>query len=197
MELDDLKESWQQTPIKKSHVDILQVIQNKSHGPVVELKRAFRRQILLMVVIPVALILTNTNSIDRVFTSIIFWSYMIFCLGIIFIAALNLRAVRRIESLDGAVRLNLEQHINTIEMRVKWNIAWARASLLFLIILCEAVPYIKHYRMLDRWHSFSPFIRFGAYAALLLFQHFMIKKMGVRKFGRHLKYLKELVREMH
>jgi uncharacterized membrane protein YjfL (UPF0719 family) len=196
MELDDLKQSWQQTPIKKTNIDIMQMIQNKSYGPVSELKRSFRRQIIAMTFIPIALVLTSSANIDKVFTSILFWAYVVFCLGIIFIALLNLRVVRKIEDADNAVRVNLEQWIASLETRVQWNITWARASLIFLILLAEVVPYIQHYSMLDHWHSFSPFIRFGAYATIVLLQHFMIRIVGNRKFGRHITYLKEVVKEM-
>jgi hypothetical protein len=50
--------------------------------------------------------------------------------------------------------------------------------------------------MLDKWHSLSPIIRFGSYAALLLMQYFIARKIRERKVGRHLTYLKELVKEM-
>jgi hypothetical protein len=50
--------------------------------------------------------------------------------------------------------------------------------------------------MLNTWHSLSPFIRFGAYAALFLFQYFVSRMVSQQKFGQHIAHLKELVKQM-
>jgi len=62
-------------------------------------------------------------------------------------------------------------------------------------VLTEIVPYIQHYRMLDKWHSLSPLIRIGSYAALLAVQYFLGRKLLYRKFGSHLKYLQDVLYE--
>ena len=71
-----------------------------------------------------------------------------------------------------------------------------RVVLLFFIVLVEVVPYLQHYRMLDKWHSLPAAVRIGAYALLLLLQYFINKKVKQHKVGRHLDYLKELLTQM-
>jgi hypothetical protein len=39
-------------------------------------------------------------------------------------------------------------------------------------------------------------MRFGAYAALILFQYFLSRVLSQRKFGQHINQLKELVKQM-
>jgi hypothetical protein len=125
-----------------------------------------------------------------------FWSYVAFCIGIILFAFYNYRIVSKMENMDGMVRTNLEQQINLLEKRANLEIVGMRVVLLFFITLTEVLPYFQHYRMLDKWHSLSPFIRFGAYAALLVLQYFLNRRVKQRKVGRHLAYLKELAKEM-
>jgi hypothetical protein len=100
------------------------------------------------------------------------------------------------EGMDGMVKSNLEQQIFLLETRLKQNIIGIRIALLFFIVLTEILPYFQNFRMLNTWHSLSPFIRFGAYTALLLFQYFVSRSVSQRKFGNHIAHLKELVNQM-
>jgi hypothetical protein len=197
MELDDLKQTWQQTPIKKNiNTDIMDLLLHKSYGPVTALKRAFRKEIIVMLVLPVLILLSNVGNMDATLTSILFWSYVAFCIGVVVFASFSYRIVLKMEDMSGSVRANLERQINVLETRLKWNRIGIRIALLFFIILTEILPYFQHYRMLDKWHSLSPAIRFGTYAALLLLQYFVSRKVMERKFGAHLTYLKQVVKEM-
>src|SRR3954467_15102201 len=92
MELDDLKQAWKKTEIKKnSNTDIMKMLQHKSYGPVAALKKEFKKQIIVMALLPLFLILTVAGDVQTAFTSILFWAYVIFCLGVITFAFLNYR----------------------------------------------------------------------------------------------------------
>jgi hypothetical protein len=197
MELDELKQTWQQATIEKpSNTDIMELIHQKSYGPVAALKRVFRKQMAMMSIIPLLLILTNMNDVYAVFTSILFWSYVAFCIGIILFAAYNYRIAGKMEEMHGEVKQNLEQQVSLLEKRMHWELVGLRCVLIFFVILLETVPYVQHYRMLDKWHSLSPFIRFALYAGLATVQYFTNRKLSYQKVGRHLAYLKGLVSEM-
>jgi hypothetical protein len=197
MELDDLKQTWKQSETnKKINTDIMNLIQNKTYGPVAALKKEFRKQIIVMCLLPLFLISTNLDDISKPLTSILFWAYVLFCAGVVVFAYFNYRIVSRMSVMNESIKPNLEKQVNTLEQRLHWKIIGLRIALLFLIILTEVTPYIQHYRMLDKWHSLSPVIRFGSYAALLLFQYFVGTKIIYRKFGSHLAYLKNMVHEM-
>jgi hypothetical protein len=197
MELDDLKQSWKNTTINKNkNNDIMDIMKHKSYGPIAALKREFRKQIIVMALLPFFLLFTTVNDISEVFTNVLFWSYVAFCLGMIVFASINYRIVEKMEVMDVSVRSNLQQQIDLLETRLSWKLIGLRIILLFFIVLIEVIPYFQHYRMLDKWHSLSPFIRFGAYAALLILQYFLSRIISERKFGGHIKYLKELMKEM-
>jgi len=197
MELDDLKQTWKETNIKKDkNADIMDLMKHKSYGPIAALKREFRKQIVVMALLPLFLLFTTMDDFSKIFTNVLFWSYVAFCLGMVVFASANYRIVEKMGRMDGVVRLNLGQQIDLLEKRLKWKLVALRITLLFFIVLVEVVPFFQHYRMLDKWHSLSPVIRFGSYAALLLLQYFLSRIVSERKFGAHIKYLKTLMNEM-
>ena len=197
MELDDLKQTWKETTIKKNkNTDIMDLMKHKSYGPIAALKREFRKQIAVMALLPLFLLFTTIQDVTQVYTNVLFWSYVAFCLGMIIFALANYRIVKKMGAMDGMVKTNLEQQIDLLETRLKWKLIGLRMVGLFFIVLLETVPWFQHYRMLDKWHSLSPLIRFGAYAAFLLLQYFLSRIVSERKFGAHIKYLKSLMNEM-
>lgn len=197
MELDDLKNTWQQNNFKKiTNTDIMELIQHKSYGPVAALKKAFLKQIRLMIIVPIIIFLTNADDVSKVLSSVMFWSYIAFCIGVITFSYYNYKTVNKMEGMDKMVRSNLEHQITILEERLRWHKAGLRIALLYFILLTEILPYFQHYRMLDKWHSASPVIRYGVYVMLLVIQYTFSRVLWDRKFGSHLRYLKELVKEM-
>lgn len=198
MELDELKQQWNQSEKTEQpkNQNIMQLIQNKSYGPVAALKRSLRKQMMAMVIIPIAIVGTNLQHIDKTLTSVLFWCYLAFCLGVIIFTRLNYTLVEKMEGMDSEVKSNLEQQIALLETRLRQNLIGVRIALLFFIVLVEVLPYFQDFSMLNKWHALSPFIRFGAYAALFLLQYFISRTVSYRKFGQHIAYLKELVQQM-
>jgi hypothetical protein len=197
MELDDLKQTWNQNPVKKiKNTDIMELIQHKSYGPLAALKREYKKQILLMSIVPILMFATGLDDINGILKSVLFWSYVVFCLCVAVYSYFNYRIVSKMEIMDGRVRSNLEQQIGLLETRMRWNMIGVRIVALFFILLLEVLPYFQHYRMLDKWHALNPFIRFGSYAAFFIIQYFTSRVVCKRRFGAHIEYLKELVSEM-
>lgn len=198
MELDDFKTTWKNTeiPTTNKNKDIMELILQKSYGPIAQLKRGYRKQIAFMSMIPIVLLLTNLDNISGALSSFMYWSYVAFCLAVIFIAAMNYRETTKMERLDSAVKTTLERQVNLLQKRLDQLIIGLRVALVYFIILTEVLPWFQHYRMLTHWHSLSPFIRFGAYATLLIAQYFLSRKTLNSKFGKHLSYLRDLTKQM-
>jgi hypothetical protein len=150
----------------------------------------------MMLVLPLVLLLTNLRDINIVLTSVMFWSYVAFCIAMIVFAWYNYRLVRKMEGMDGVVKTNLEQQIDLLEKRAKLEVLVMRGVLLFFIALTEVVPYFQHYRMLAKWHALPLMVRVSAYAGLLMLQYFLNRRIKKIKVGRHLMYLKEVVKEL-
>jgi hypothetical protein len=197
MELEELKQTWKETTIKKNkNTDIMDLMKQKSYGPIAALKKEFRKQITLMALLPLFLLFTTIDDMSQIYTNVLFWSYVAFCAIMVVFGSANYRIVKKMGTMDGMVRYNLEQQIGLLETRLKWKLIALRIVLLFFVMLVEVVPYFQHYRMLDKWHSLSPLIRFGSYAALFVLQYFLSRIVSERKFGAHIKYLKTLMNEM-
>ena len=197
MELDDLKQSWKDEKITPQiNTDIMELIQHKSYGPLAAMKRNFRKEILLMALLPFILALTNADDISKVYTSFMFWSYVAFCISMIIRSYYNYRMVERMENMQGAVVSNLERQLNLLETRLKWNIISLRFVMLYFIIVTEVLPYFQDFRMLRHWHSLPWYARYGTYAGLLLLQFVVSRKVLQRKYGNHIDYLKKLLGEM-
>lgn len=197
MELDDLKQTWNQNQSPKTlNTNIMELIQHKSYGPLAALKKSFRKQIVLMAVIPLFFVVSNADNLSAVSNSIMLWCYVAFCIGVIVFSYYNYRIVNKMEGMDNLVKANLEQQVNLLETRMKWKKTGLMFALIFFIALTEIVPYFQHYRMLDKWHSLSPVLRYLAYAGLFVLQYFANTRVNERRYGSHLKYLKELVKEM-
>jgi hypothetical protein len=198
MELDDLKQSWKDNDSKQKplHKNIIKMIQNKSYGPVAELKRAFRKQMSLMALLPILMFMVSLNDVHKALTSVLYWSYVVLCMGSLVFAYYNYRIADELQGMDGMVKSNLEKLVNLLQKRLKWNIIGLRLFTVLFIILLEVIPHFQHYSMLDKWHSLPTWARFSIYAGFMLFQYVMSPIVMQRKFGRHLNYLKDLVKEM-
>ena len=97
MELDDLKNQWKQADKiqKLKNQNIMELIQNRSHGPVAELKRSFKKQIIAMTVVPIAILATNMHQIDKTLSSVLFWFYIVFCIGVIIFARSTMQLYKK------------------------------------------------------------------------------------------------------
>jgi hypothetical protein len=197
MELDELKKVWNETPIQNKPItNIMEFIQNKNYGPLASLKRTYRKQITVMTFLPLLLLLANMNDINKVLTSILFWSYVVFCIGIISFARFNYQIVKSMQTMESMVKSDLEHQILLLEKRANLEIWALRCVLLFFVMLLEVVPYLQHYQMLDKWHSLCVPVRIGLYVAVLLLQYVVNRRLKQQRIGKHLAYLKELVHQM-
>lgn len=198
MELDDFKQQWNATNSKHTlqNNNIMELIQHNSYGPLAALKRSFRKQMRIMTVLPILMLAVNANQADKTLTSVLFWFYVVFCIGAVVFAKANYNLVHTMEGIHDRVKPTLEQHVSLLENRLRQNYIGLRVVLLMFIILLEVLPYVQHFSMLDKWHSLSPLIRFGAYAGFFILQYFGSKRVIYHKFGQHIAHLKELLQQM-
>jgi hypothetical protein len=197
MELDDLKQSWKaQTIESNKNTNIMEIIQHKNDGPVARLKKGFKKQMRIMLLMPLFIFVTNAMHAEGLLQSILFWSYVLFCIVMVIFFYFNYRIASRMESMEGNVKENLEHQTLLLEKRLRWKIIGLPIVTLFFVLLVEVLPYIQYYKMLNTWHGLSPLIRFGAYGFILLLQYFASRTIGERTFGAPIKHLKELLKEM-
>jgi hypothetical protein len=174
----------------------MELIHQKSRGPVASLKEAFKKQIRFMIGLAVAMIATQIRNLDNTAACIFIGTYILFCAGVALFFYKNYRITSELEGMDGNVKSSLERYVTVLQQRLKWQQLGARIVMLIFILLLEVVPFFLHGRVLDKWHSFPPVIRFNVYGAFLVIQYFVGHSFEKQKFGRHLTYLKELITEL-
>lgn len=198
MELDDLKGAWNRENKPSTQTqNITKMIQQQSKGPIASLKHASLKQMRFMLFLMVAMIAMQIRNLDNASTRIFIGTYVVFCILVATFFYFNYRITDKLESFDGDVKSSLENYVSVLSQRLKWQRIGVRAVVLIFIAMLEVLPFFLHGRMLDKWHALSPFIRFAAYAAFLLFQYFVSRSFQERKFGQHLSRLKELVKELN
>ena len=194
MELDDFKNAWKQDKLtQKQTPDIMELIHQKSKGPLALLKHAFRRQMMVVAIMMMAVTITNARNLESFSGYVMYFSFVAFCVAVILAFYLNYRRTGKMERMDKTVRNNLEEYITQLEQRLKWQYVGVRIVVLLFMVLVEVLPLFYHGRMLDKWHSVSPFIRFPAYAIYFLIVYVVGRRVKQRKFGQHLDHLKLLL----
>src|SRR5215204_1403735 len=194
MELDDLKNTWKQGKTKQQKTpDIMELIHQKRKGPLASLKHAFRRQMIFIAILMMVITVANAQNIETIPGYVLYFTYIAFCIAIILAFYLNYRRTSKMESMDKAVMTNLEEYVVQLEQRLKWQYMGSRFVVLLFIVLVEVLPLFYHARMLDKWHSVSPLVRFSAYAVYFGIVYFVSHRVMQRKFGQHLNHLKKLV----
>jgi len=197
MELDDLKQAWNhQNKQSSQNQDIMELIHQKSRGPVASLKQAFKKQVRFFICLMIIMIATQISNLNNTAALIFIGTYILFCIGVALFFYQNYRITSELEGMDGNVKSSLEQYVMVLQQRLKWQQVGARIVMLIFILLLEVVPFFLHGRMLDKWHSLPPLIRFNVYAAFLAIQYFLGRSVEKQKFGQHLSYLKELTTEL-
>jgi hypothetical protein len=194
MELDELKQAWKQTEIinQTQNQNIMEMMQQSSTGPVAALKKAFRKQYRLIIIMAL-FVLTNLTHGFTSTNYIMFFSYAVFCAGLAYFFYRNYQMVHSIESMHGMVKNTISQQITSLESRLKMHMISVRIALLVFIALTEVLPYFQHGRVLDKWHAAPLFLRILVYVSLIVFQYFVSRSFSKRKFGQHLEHLKELI----
>ena len=198
MELDDLKQAWEQQAIPSSqNQNIMELIHQKSKGPVASLKQAFKKQTRFMICLMILMIATQIKNLDNTAALIFIGTYIFFCIAVALFFHQNYRLTSKLEGMDENVKTNLERYVAVLQQRLKWHLIGLRVTLLLFILMLEVLPFFLHGRLLDKWHSLSPVIRFNTYAAFLVIQYFLGRSLEKQKFGQHLVYLKKLIAEFN
>lgn len=192
MELDQLKQRWQQAD-NNTTPNFRNIFNRRNLGPIGTLKRNFRRQIIILLFV---LFLIIRQLHDRVLYENVFFMWYACCaLLLCAFFYINLQLVRALENTDNTMIAYIKNEVALLEKRMKWQRWFVRFAIVALIVLLEVLPYFSDERMLQKWHNVSLVIRIAAYAALLLFQYFVKNMVAHRRYGRHIERLKEILAE--
>lgn len=198
MELDDLKQSWNEQSkqeLNPLNNDFMEMIHNKSYGPLAELKSKFKRQL-----ITIFLALPFIIYLFLKYPSFKYNGFMYYFIFIIFIAGsfywLNYKLVNSMQQTDSTVKETIGKNLKILENNFRKYFIVGRVYLFICIILLETFMYLHELKDFETWYSYSIFIRIAGYIALFLVAHFVSKLTYEKNFGKHISYLKELLNKI-
>lgn len=197
MELDDLKNSWKQSTsnIKNSNTNIMELIQNKSYGPIASLKNRFRKQLVIIPIV-LSILVINLSKHHNLFSDVLFWFYILFMMFVLFYFYFNYKMIRGMQNMDHPVKANLEKQIHILETGIKWRLIITRIMLVVFLVLLEILLFFNQEPSLVKWYAQPLYLRLLCYSAAVLLFFLFTKVVFKYKYSRHISYLKELVQQM-
>ena len=197
MELDDLRQPWLESAknIKPLNTNVMEIIQNKSYGPAAQLKRNFRKMIIIIPMVVTMLIVTLSKKHD-IFSDVLFWFYIVFISSMMLFFYYNYRLINKMQCMDCLVKSNLEKQVKTLENGFKWRMVIIRVAFIIFIVLLEVLMYYHQEPALAKWYAQPVTIRMSAYAILITAWYFITKLIFRTRYGKHIQNLKNLVQQM-
>jgi hypothetical protein len=201
MELDNLKELWQQLDTEKIHGDeqeITRIIQQRSQSPVAKMKRNLLIELIVVIVL----------------YSIAIWNFMSTSMGryseiailLLFVGLLFLfyyykknRLLKQMQCVTCEVRSNLQRQLTTLEKYVQFYFVcgtiltpvayFASGAIVMLNYPNEAVA--------SGFTASRSYILFIAIGLLITIGSYFLNKWYIRKlYGQHIKRLRILLHQM-
>ena len=197
MELDDLKQPWLESAknIKPLNTNVMEIIQNKSYGPAAQLKRNFRKMIIIIPIV-VSMLIVNLSKKHDIFSDVLFWFYIVFISSMMLFFYYNYRLINNMQCMDCLVKSNLEKQVKTLENGFKWRMVIIRVAFIIFIVLLEVLMYYNQEPALAKWYAQPVTIRMCAYAILITAWYFITKLIFRTRYGKHIQNLKNLVQQM-
>ncbi len=199
MELDQLKELWQQQEPDKTPQNILPLLGKKSNGPIAKMKRNLRWELIVVIV-------TYGFCIVYFFTALagqlntLAWLYLIMAVAFIVYFFMKNRLLNEMECMSCQVKSNLSKQVRVLEKYVRFYLISGTAiiPLLALYSYYFLIPQVRF----TNGNSNLPENMVNTSIAWLLvvvltFAFYFINKWYVKKlYGNHINKLKLMLDQM-
>ncbi|WP_347158533.1 hypothetical protein [Pontibacter chitinilyticus] len=173
----------------------MEIIQNKSNGPIAQLKHRFRKQLIVLPLV-IALVTLNLSRHHDLFSDALFWFFVVIGLVMCGYFLFSYRLVSHIASMEGMVKTNLKKQVTTLERGYRVRMLVLRILPILFLALLELLLFLNQEPSLARWHAQPLGIRLLCYAAVWSAFFLLTKYVLRHKYGRHIQHLKELVAQM-
>lgn len=193
MELDELKQNWNQSNNKFiPPYQLDKVITSKSSSIVSKLKAKYKTQAILLPLaatfLSIAMIykpVLQQNAFIWVIIPIMILLAVIYYRGFILVSKME-KAYS--ESLKNAI----QENINLLNLNTKQQLIFIRVILLILILILELTIYQQATTAFNFWGNISSPVRIGLYILLILAQPYFTRYIFELNFGQYIKDLQRL-----
>lgn len=198
MELDDLKHKWQNNQLTNTSTSknkIMELSQQKSHGPVASLKTALGKQVViipfLFIVLIVQAIQNPSLQSDPFFG--LFAGFIV--LGSVFFAVAYF-ILTKIGRADAPVADQLKRDIRSLEyMLWSYRLTYL-AGVVLLAVFLEVFKNAGTAQLIQPWYDIATGLRICSYTALIVLSFFVSRFHFNKEFGKHVEDVKKNLSDM-
>lgn len=198
MELDDLKNKWQNNHLTNSSTSktkIMELSQQKSYGPAAALKNALGRQVVIIPFLFIILIVQairmpqlQADPFFGLFAGIIVLG------GIFFTAAYFI--LKKMGRSDVPVAAQLKQDIHSLELMLWCYRLTFLAGVVLLAVFLEVFKNAGTALLIQDWYDINPALRICSYAGLMGLSFWFSHLRFNKDYGTHLNRLKQTLADM-
>jgi len=196
MELDELKQNWNQSNDKFiPPYQLDKVIASKSSGILSQLKAKYKTQAMLL---PLAAAFLSLAMIYKPILQQNAFIWVIIPI-MIFLAVMYYQGYRLISKMEHAYSESLknaiQENLNLLNLNTKKQLIFIRIILVILILVLEITIYQQTTTAFNFWQDIALPVRIGVYTLLILVQPYFTRYIFELGFGRYIKNLQQLLDE--
>jgi hypothetical protein len=200
MELDHLKNNWNSISVdlNRKEFDIVSATKKEMESPLSDLKKASRKQVIILPLIFAFLVVMTSAAPDMKHSLFVWMAFIVLPLTSIYYY-LNLKLINDLEENNGSVKSDIQRKVKQLISNNKLYLNVTRAIILILIIVTELL--IQNNRMnlipgLEIIKSIILPLRLVMYAGVIGIHYFLSRYTFNLYFGKYLNQLKGLLAEM-
>jgi hypothetical protein len=195
MELENLKENWQNASSQTPANNISKMIRLQSSTPIARLKKQFRKKMVVLPIVAFWLyyVLSRHHDVEH---DILFWAYISFCAVVFMYAFNNYRKISRLGKMDHPVFAHLQQEIGDIEIGIHLHNRTTFIFLAGLMLLVELLMYTGLEPGLHKWQAVPILYRILIYAGFFVLKMIANKLIFKFRFKPHLDQLNNIIGQM-
>ena len=197
MELDDLKNMMDASTsiYKPSNNDTMELINNKSHGPLAMLEGKLKTALFLFPLTALLFVGVFINN-SLAYHSLIMW-LLLAILFIEFISSLfNYGIVKGLQKPTGNTKENMIAKIAMLDRGFRRHFVINTCLYVAMAVVLEIAMFYHMEKNYEEWYSLPFLLRIACYIGFLIFQFFLKKYFYKKQFGQYLKELNNLVQQL-
>jgi hypothetical protein len=207
MELDDLKQVWQQQTTENIDVrndkKIIDMIQDKNYGPLATIKSKYLRGFIFVGIAYAYLTVLFITTPQK-------WQNFINNKGLLFLFVFlvpfaiiqywsrirSLKAINRIQNINEPIKRDIEKQMLSIQKDYKLQNILYVVSFALMGVFFEMLTQQRSKTDMADWYNVPMYLRVLAYIGLVILSYFYGKWVFQKRFGKHIDYLKNMLCEM-
>lgn len=197
MELDEVKKTWQNATLSfhSKNNNVMELIQNKSYGPLSELIKKFKKQ-LITIPAAIGLLIYQLIRKPHLFQSPSIWILYSLCFILSIYFAYNYYVAIKLQHPGEAVKINMELQLKKLQSSFKWYRIAAAIYYLLIPVAIELALKYKIEKDFASWGNVDIYVRMLTYIAGIPILWLLSRRWFKAQYKIHLDQLHTLIGQM-